>query len=100
MTRIFTSYSMNKTGTYLEFKMPVNATELDTIEQYGQMLKETIERDFKTLVKKHNLEFSSESPFIVHENDRTFLVICLLGKTDDSLTADLDARGFPKEDVV
>lgn len=97
MEKIEVSYSINKSGTYVQFKYPVFAYELNELIAYDKFFQEQIWEMFKELAEKFNLNFSTDSSYLIHEGDEQYLVICLIGQSSPELEKELIKFGIHKE---
>lgn len=84
---------------YVEFWLNAETPCVSELSQYNNMLVEEIQDQFKDLIKKHDLDFASDSCFIVENSDKQNLVICLIGEDTEELCRDLEKMGFPVEEV-
>lgn len=93
-------YSNTKAGTYVQFKLPVNTCELEELNAYDKHLQKQIKKDFSKLIENFSLDFSTESSYIIHEGEKSYLMICLQGKTTKELEETLKKIGISKEEFL
>jgi len=98
MEEIEVFYSCNKAGTYIQFRWPVNCCELNELIVYDKILQKQIQEDFAPLIKEFDLDFSTESSYLVHDGEKKYLVICLQGKTTPELESSLSKAGIKRRD--
>lgn len=91
-------YSNVKAGTYVQFKLEVNSCELSEIMAYDRLFQKQIRNDFKPLIKRFQLDFTTDNSYIVHEDGKNILMICLQGKTTPEFESALKRAGINRRD--
>ena len=91
-------YSNNKAGTYVQFQLPVNCSELQELSVYDKLLQAGIKKNFSELFDEFKMDFSTESSYIVNENGKDNLIICVVGKTNEELEKFLAKKGICKKE--
>ncbi len=94
------SFSVNKTGVYVQFVFPVASRELGELEAYDKAIRAQVKAEFRSLFEQYNMEFATETCYVVTDMNGTgqSLVICLLGSESPELVKKLEALGLPRED--
>lgn len=100
MDKIDLFYSNTKAGTYIQFKMPVNTCELEELNSYDKYLKKQINKEFGDIIKDYDMEFSTDSSYIIGEGETNYLVICLQGETTPELENTLKKTGIEKKEFL
>lgn len=91
-------YSNNKSGTYIQFRWPVNSCALDELATYDRALQKQIREEFLPVMEKFDMDFATESSYLIHDDDGNYLVICLNGKTSPELERCLSEAGIRRRD--
>lgn len=99
MDKIDVCYANNKSGTYVQFMLPVLAAELEELNVYDDFLRESIRNDFKVLFDVYDCAFTTTSSYVIYEKGRFVLMSCLQGETTSELEETLakigvERRGF------
>ena len=89
-------YQNTKAGTYVQFKLPVNSCELGELNAYDKYLQKQISEEFRDLIEKFSLDFSTDSSYLIHDNGKSCLMICLQGTTTPELERELKKIGVEK----
>ena len=84
-----------KAGVYIEFKMPIHAFSIEDMNAYDRFMRENIKRQFGDLMKKYELDFSTDTSYVINDGDKTYLVSCLLGAKSRDLDRELEQMGIP-----
>ena len=96
METIDVCYAINKTGTYIQFLLPVHTCELSELNMYDKFLRKKIREDFEVLFNKYGADFSTEASYVLTEGKKMGLCSCLVAETSEELKGTLRRLGFEK----
>ena len=85
MESVDVCYQNTKAGTYVQFRMPIQASEAAEVTAYDNFLRKSIQKDFKSLIDRFEMDFSTDSSYILPHGEKLDLCVCLLGETTPEL---------------
>lgn len=95
-TYIEPSYTINKQGIIISFKIPFGFDEISNIVELSNLFMETVQEQYIDLVEKYGLYSKSESPYVICLDGEPFLILCYVGKETPQLKSELQSLKIPE----
>lgn len=99
MESVDVSYINNKSGTYVQFMLPVSSCELEELNAYDKFMRQSISQDFKVLFDTYDMEFTTDAAYVIRKGNKNCLVSCLQGNWSPQLEDTLKRIGVEKRDI-
>ena len=99
MNSVDVSYINTKSGTYVQFMLPVSTCELEELNAYDKFMRDSIKEDFKVLFETYGMDFTTDGAYIIRQNDHNCLVNCVQGDFSPELEDTLKRIGVENRDI-
>ena len=99
MDQVDVCYTNNKSGTYIQFMLPVFSCELEELNLYDEFMRKSIKEDFSILFDTFGMEFTTPKAYIIRNNDKNYLVNCIQSDYSPDLENTINRLGIEKRDI-
>lgn len=99
MDQVDVCYTNNKSGTYIQFMLPVFSCELEELNLYDEFMRKSIKEDFSILFDTFGMEFTTPKAYIIRNNDKNCLVNCIQSDYSPDLENTINRLGIEKRDI-
>ena len=90
-TYIDASYTVNKQGIIVSFKIPFEFDEISNVVDLSNLFMETVKEQYIDMIDGYGLYSKSDSPYIICLDGEPFLIICYVGKNTPQLKSELQS---------